>query len=382
MQCTLLIFVLLSSFTLGQALPPQPAGAPAVAQTPATPRHDDDDEPPPASASTVSQETPVITIDGLCDRKTPIAKSADATSAPGTAKAEPREEKSENSSSASSTSACRTVITRAQFDKLTDSLNPQMPAAVKRQLAEAYPRLLLFADKARELGLDKDPSFSEMMQFASLQLLSQIFTRHLQQKASEVSDAEIEKYYNENSLKFQRAELLRILIPRQKRHAADPGSGAQPQLAADDAAMKAEAERVHKAAVAGKDFQQLQKEAFDAAGITSSSSPNANLGKMSPSGLPLNHRDVFALQPGQVSELFTDPNGYYIYKVVSKQMVPLSQAKTEIRNTIQSQRMQDSTESLVKTIKSELNQAYFGASRSGPSAPAQPSGRQSIPEVK
>ena len=45
-----------------------------------------------------------------------------------------------------------------------------MPATVRRQLAESYPRLLLFADEARELGLDRDPRFAEAMQFASTHL--------------------------------------------------------------------------------------------------------------------------------------------------------------------------------------------------------------------
>jgi hypothetical protein len=73
----------------------------------------------------------------------------------------------------------------------------------------------------------------------------------------------------------------------------------------------------------------------------------------------VNHRKVFDLDAGQVSDLISDPGGYFIYKVVSKQVVPLSQAKTEIRNSIQSQRIQESTETLTRNIKSELNQEYF-----------------------
>jgi parvulin-like peptidyl-prolyl isomerase len=380
MQCALVIFLLLSPLMLGQAPPPQEADTSAAEQPRVTHRHDDDDEPPPASAASVSPETPVITIEGLCDNRAAAVKSADVTRASASAKSEPKGKEAAPSSSASATSGCKTAITRAQFDKLTESLNPQMPASVKRQLAETYPRLLLFAGRARELGLDKDPRFSEMMRFASLQLLSQSLTRYLQQRAGEVSDAELEKYYNENSIKFQRAELLRVFVPKQRQHAPESGSVTQPHLAADEAAMKAEAEKLHQEAAAGKDFQQLQKEAFDTAGVASSSSPNVKLGKMSPSGLPLNHRDVFALDLGQVSELIVDPGGWYIYKVVSKQMVPLSQVKTEIHNSIQSQRMQDSTDSLGKTIKSELNQAYFGTPHSGrPPRPASPQGQ---PEAK
>ena len=55
-------------------------------------------------------------------------------------------------------------------------------------------------------------------------------------------------------------------------------------------------------------------------------------------------------------------------------MDPLSQAKAENHKLIQTKRMQDSTESLVKTIKSELNQAYFGT-------PPGRAGRQDKPDM-
>ena len=63
-----------------------------------------------------------------------------------------------------------------------------------------------------------------------------------------------------------------------------------------------------------------------------------------------------------MSDVIADPSGYYIYKAVSKQLVPLSQASKEIRKSIVSQRVQDSTAALNKSIKSELNEMYFGAS--------------------
>ena len=41
------------------------------------------------------------------------------------------------------------------------------------------------------------------------------------------------------------------------------------------------------------------------------------------------------LKPGEVSEVISDPNsGHYIYKMVSKETLPLEAVKPEIRNTI------------------------------------------------
>jgi hypothetical protein len=251
-------------------------------------------------------------------------------------------------------------VTKAQFETLVEALNPQMPAPARRQLAESYPRLLLFANKARELGLDQDPGFAEAMRFASIQLLTQRLNRYFEQQASSISDSDVEKYYKANVVKFERAELLRIFVPKQTRQGQNAASGGHSSTAIDSP-MLTVAEKIQARAAAGEDFQQLQKEAFEAASI-SSGSPNVSTGKIAAVGLPLNHQKVFEMEPGQVSDVIADPSGYYIYKVVLKQMVPLAQASKEIRKWMASQRVQDATASLTKSSKSELDPLYFGAS--------------------
>lgn len=67
------------------------------------------------------------------------------------------------------------------------------------------------------------------------------------------------------------------------------------------------------------------------------------------------------MQPGQVSDLIIDVIGHYIYEIVSKQTLPLSQVSKVVRKSLASRRVQDSIASLTKCLKSELNQTYFGA---------------------
>ncbi|HET7748332.1 MAG TPA: peptidylprolyl isomerase [Terriglobales bacterium] len=357
-----LSLLLLTPLALGQAVPatsPARAGAKLTAVAQQGPRQEEDEAPAPkVPASQVPPTAAVITIQGLC--------SSPAAGKAGSAK---------TAAKPASPAGCKTVITRAQFEKLADALNPQMPLPTKRQLAEAYPRLLLFAQKARAMGLDKDPQFQEMMRFATLQLLAQNLTRNLQKKAGDISDAQIAKYYQDNPSRFQQVELLRIFIPKSKQHAPEAGAAAPPKVdtAADEAAMKTVAEKIHSGAAGGGDFQKLQQEAFEAAGIKSQS-PNVTLGKLTREGLPTNHQKVFELQAGQVSELLDDPGGFYIYKVVSKQMVPLEQAKGEIRNLLQQQTFRQQMEAMIGSVKPDLNQAYFAspAQRGGATAPKLP----------
>src|SRR3989440_5572947 len=286
-----LVLFLLSTLALGQnAAPSSPSQNPVqhgrlphtpVAQPKAAPKAG-------AAASSLPPDAVVITVQGLCEKE--AAGEAAATTKNSAAK----------TSDAPSSAGCKTLIRKAQFEKLADALNPNMTPAVKRQLAEAYPRLLVFADKAREMGLDKDPRFLQMQKFATLQLLAQDFSRHMQEKAGDISDAEIEKYYKDHASNYEQVELMRIFIPNTKQHAepstadlkAPESSTATPaktDTAADEAAMKAEAEKIHTAAAANGDFEALQKEAFEVSGLKSAS-PNVKLGKVTRANLPENHQ--------------------------------------------------------------------------------------------
>src|ERR1700676_330066 len=68
--------------------------------------------------------------------------------------------------------SCKTVITRAQFDKLADALQPNMSPAIRRNLANKYSIMLRMSTEAGKRGLDKLPKFDEMMHFARMQILS------------------------------------------------------------------------------------------------------------------------------------------------------------------------------------------------------------------
>jgi foldase protein PrsA len=75
--------------------------------------------------------------------------------------------------------------------------------------------------------------------------------------------------------------------------------------------------------------------------------------------LPPGHAAVFDLKPGEVSQVINDGSGYYIYKLQSKDVLPLDQVKDEIKNTLQSQRLKDSMQALQQSTQTELNDAYF-----------------------
>jgi len=357
-QC--LVCLLLAGLAYGQAAQPAtPPAAAAKAEPSASPT------PDKAPEVKVGPDDAVITLKGFC---------ADATQ---------------------QGDACKTVITRAQFEKLAEALQPGMSPALRRQLATAYSRMLRMSTAAEKRGLDKGPTFEEKMYFARMQVLSQEFGRALQEDSGKVTDGDLEDYYKKNEASYEQATLARIYVPRAKQIApsvASPKAGteaggksaattnaeppAEAQKKAAEEAMKKVAADLRARAAAGEDPDKLQKEASAAAGLPGTA-PTTKMEKMRRTTLPPNHQAVMDLKPGEVSELISDPNnGYYIYKMVSKETSSLDTVKPDILKVISSQRYRDSMQSFQGNF--DLNDAYFGPTPNpampphrGPKPPAQ-----------
>jgi hypothetical protein len=127
--------------------------------------------------------------------------------------------------------------------------------------------------------------------------------------------------------------------------------------------LKKEAETLRARAVAGEDVSRLQKEAYDAAGVSGNTAPNPGLRDMRRRSLPLTHAAVFDLKPGEVSPVISDTTAHYIYKMDSKGMVPLETVRKEIWNMLRRQRSQKMIESVQQPFNTEVNSAYFGADK-------------------
>lgn len=350
-QC--LVCLLLAGLAYGQAAPP--ATPPATAEK----------AEPSASAATdkapevkVGPDDPVITMKSFC---------ADATQ---------------------QGDACKTAISRAQFEKLAEALQPGMSPAIRRQLATAYSRMLRMSTAAEKRGLDKGPSFDEKMNFARMQILSQELSRALQEDSVKVTDGDIEDYYKKNEPSYEQATLARIFVPRTKQivnpvvkpkadaQVAKPKANAnqaptEAQQKTAEEAMKKVAADLRARAAKGEDPDKLQKEAYVAAGLPGNA-PTTKMDKVRRTTLPPSHHTVMDLKPGEVSEVISDPNsGHYIYKMVGKETLSLDTVKPEIRNLISSQRYRDGMQGFQGNV--DLNDAYFGPTRN-PAMPPPPRG--------
>jgi len=289
------------------------------------------------------------------------------------------------SQGASNSSDCKTVITKAEFERLMSALAPNANPQMKKQLAGVLPRVMAMANEAKQRGMDQTEQYKETMEYVKMQVLSQQLQRKLQEEAADISDADMEKYYKDNPDAFEQYNVDRIFVPRTKQAETEADDDeksdkvtAQQKKAKEDAeeakkkqneqAMTKLADDLRARAAAGEDIAKLQKEAFEKASMKIES-PTVNLPSVRRNGLPQAHTAIFDLKPGEVSQVISDAGGHYIYKMNGKTMMTLEQAKGEIRGRLQNDRMREKTEKLNGSFSSVQNEAYFGPGGVGPTPP-------------
>jgi hypothetical protein len=244
---------------------------------------------------------------------------------------------------------CRTVITREQFEKLTEALQPHMPPELRLKVATAYARMMKMAAAAEERGLDKTPAFEEEMRYARLQLLSQDLGRVLRDDADNVSDVDVEAYYQQNRSLFDEAVLARVFVPRTNR------TGPQ-----SEGEMLRVATELRVRAVRGVEPDELEKEAYAAAGIAGTV-PSTRLENVHRATLPPTHERVMDLRLDEVSEVLSDPGGgHFLYKMIDRRTLSLQEARPQIRRHLSEQSYVEANRRFTSDVV--LNDAYFAPS--------------------
>jgi hypothetical protein len=346
----------------GQASPAQPAapahnmhGMPGMPGEPGPEAAAPQPPLPPLPAT-----APVITLD-YCGGAHAHAAAAAATKTP-----------------------CKKVITKAEFDRILDAAIPKsrrpagadVPPQVKQAVAREYLNMYIMADEAKRRGYPaKDPLAEEMLDLSRMQVLSMVLNQELQEK-TKPTDAEIERYYNDNPSAFVDVGLRRLYIPKPApvtppapnaagAAAGDATKNADAPKPPDPEALKAAAEKLHDRAASGEDLDKLEKEAFEAAG-SKQTPPPTQMGNRRRGILPPDQdAEVFGLNAGQVSKLFDNPGGWYLYKVESKRTLPLSEVKDEILRKLQPEKLNDARTAITTKVKSDFNQNYFGGPVTG-----------------
>jgi len=281
---------------------------------------------PARTTAELPPNTPVVTLDGVCDRPHRTAATSD----------------------------CKTVITRAQMDSLINTLEPDAPSTANRQFSINYARLLAASDLAEQRHLDSNPEVARELQvqlkLARMEVLADSLLREIRKQTEAIPDTEIRKYYTDHQDYFEQAELQRLYLPK-----SAPDSG-QPL---DIEVLKTKAGELQTRAAAGEDFDQLQQDAYKDLGIKATLPPT-KLGslprtKFSPDDAKL----VFEMQPGGVSPLLESDAAILILKLVGKKTISMEDARTEIETLLMHDRLEQELRDATKSVKAQFNLKYL-----------------------
>jgi hypothetical protein len=303
-----------------------------------------DDQLSPAQR--IPQDATIITIDGLCDRSSPVAFKP----------------------------SCKTTMTRAQFEKILFAIQPESPQAARRQFANDYTNTLVKARKARELGLDKQPDFDSRVEVLRLVVTKKALETSINiREWDKISDKQIEDYYRSNPQEFIQVNLEKLFVPwfepddDPKNPLSETEKKKRDEQGFRD--LRVEAEKLYQRALAGEDFLPLQIEANK---FTDSNNGTSTRGDVvlerfrrkmfTPALVP-----VMDVEPGHLTPILTEDNGYYIFKVTKKSMMPLEKVRLEIHGTLRDPIVDKFKADIVQSAASStvFNPDYFG-----PSTPA------------
>jgi parvulin-like peptidyl-prolyl isomerase len=291
---------------------------------------------PKAAGHAASTDNPVpsnravVTIHGLCDRP------------------------AGNRSKAANAGDCATVVTRRQLDTVIDNLRVAgqvLAPTMRRNIAQGYADLMIYSEAARKAGMDKDPRFQQILEFARMRALTDMYRIRLEEQAKKISAQEIAAYYKNNLDKFEELHLRRITLPRYNTaNLKDEDFAARAKHLAGD---------VRDRAAKGEDLDKLQNEAFETLGIKKP--PTTSMAPIRRGMYRAEEEtELFSLKPGGVSPVTEEPSTYIIFKLESRGTPTLAEVKEEIKSKLQDQKLESLKNAITSSVQVDYDDQYLG----------------------
>jgi peptidyl-prolyl cis-trans isomerase C len=188
----------------------------------------------------------------------------------------------------------------------------------------------LILQQATKDGLDKGADIEEKLRDLKKRLIVESFLKKKVETESQVSDADLQKFYEQNKEKFKTGEQIRashILVKTEK-----------------------EAKDILAKIKAGGNFEELAKKNS----VDSSAAKGGDLGWFGKGSMvPVFEKAALALKEGQVSDVVKSDFGFHIIKLTGKRAAgirPLEEVKDQIKGAIMPTKQQE----VFQKIKEEL----------------------------
>ena len=226
---------------------------------------------------------------------------------------------------------------KEEVDKALDELKKYIDAD------EAYKKAL------QEKGIDDIYLRQQQEQDLTIQNYKENIDKNVK-----ITDAEMQKYYDEHKKDYYKDEVKasHILI-------STVDDNGKPLSEAKKKEAKKKAEEVLKKAKSGEEFSELAKEYSDDPG---SAANGGDLGYFTKGQMVQPFEEAaFSLKPGEISGLVESEYGYHIIKVYDKidKQLSFDEVKDQIKNTLMENKYMENIESISKKAKVEKNESLI-----------------------
>jgi peptidyl-prolyl cis-trans isomerase C len=227
------------------------------------------------------------------------------------------------------------IITVEDFKKEVETLPPYLrpmaeTAEGKKELLDTMIVREIIMQQAKKDGLDKSPAVAEKMEELKQRVIVEAFLKKKIEEQANISDADLQKFYDQNKDKFKSGEQVR----------------ASHILVKDEGAAKEILAEIKK----GGNFEELaKKHSIDAAGAKGGDLGWFGQGSM----IPEFETVAFAMKEGEISGVVKTKFGYHIIKLTGKRPAG-TRSFEESKELIKSKLLPEKQQEIFAKLKDEL----------------------------
>ena len=264
-----------------------------------------------------------------------------------------------------------TAITTEDFNKELENLPPYVKPMTetdegKKELLETMVIRELILQQAKKDGIDKSPLVAEKLEELKKRLVVEAYLKKKVEEQANISDADLQKFYDTNKDKFKSGEQIRashILVKDEK--------------VAQDILGKLKS---------GGSFEELaKKHSLDSAGEKGGDLGWFSKGTM----LPEFENAAFALKEGETSAIVKTKFGFHIIRLTGKRAAGQREF-AEVKEQIKAALLPTKQQEVFKNLKEELKKSSkysikedvlkkIGSGSSGAAAEKQPEPAKTAP---